>query len=71
MSGNGASVDIATPQNMQSLAEIGKKLLEKPISRVNLDTGRYEEIKGEGINAEALAHFAKRLSEERKLRRKN
>ena len=71
MSGNEASLDIATLENMQRLVEIGTKLLEKPVSRVNLETGRYEEIKGEGINSEALAHFAKLLSEEKKLRRGN
>lgn len=71
LTGIEASVDVATPQNMQKLLEIGKKLLEKPTSRVNLDTGRHEEIEGEGINAEALARFAKLLSDERKLRWEN
>ncbi|EXB93684.1 Patatin group A-3 [Morus notabilis] len=66
--GNESSVDIATKENLQRLVEIGKKLLEKPVSRVNLETGRCEAIVGEGTNAEALTKFAELLSEERKLR---
>ncbi|XP_062156879.1 patatin-like protein 2 isoform X3 [Alnus glutinosa] len=62
------SVDIATTENLQRLEEIGKELLKKPVSRVNLDTGRFEEIKDGGTNKEALAYFAKLLVEERKLR---
>jgi hypothetical protein len=48
--------------------EIGKEVLKKPVSRVNLDTGRFEQIEGEGTNEEALAEFAKLLLEERKFR---
>lgn len=71
MIGNEASVDMSTRENMQRLVEIGNKLLEKPVSRVNLDTGKFEEIEGEGTNAEALSRFAKQLSDQRKLRRGN
>ncbi|POO02753.1 Patatin-related protein [Trema orientale] len=35
LTGNEASVDISTEENMQRLVEIGKKLLEKSASRVN------------------------------------
>ena len=56
---------------MRKIVEIGMKLLDKPVSRVNLETGRYEKIEGEGLNSEALARFAKLLSEERKLRNSN
>ncbi|KAL5557084.1 hypothetical protein UlMin_039320 [Ulmus minor] len=66
--GNESSVDIATPENLQRLVEVGNKLLDKPVSRVNMETGIYEKIEGEGTNAEALSHFAKLLSEERKSR---
>nr|GMN23960.1 hypothetical protein TIFTF001_051336 [Ficus carica]GMN24152.1 hypothetical protein TIFTF001_051353 [Ficus carica] len=66
--GDESSVDIATTENLQRLVEIGKKLLEKPVSRVCLETGRCEAIQGEDTNAEALTKFAKLLSEERKLR---
>ncbi|XP_023908425.1 patatin-like protein 2 [Quercus suber] len=68
LTGDASSVDVATTENLQSLVEIGKKLLKKPVSRVNLDTGKFEEIEGEGTNEEVLANFAKLLVEERKFR---
>ena len=68
MIGDESSVDVATAENLQRLVEIGKKLLEKPVSRVCLETGKCEPIPGEDTNAEALTKFAKLLSEERKLR---
>lgn len=64
--GNTSSVDIAN-WRVVKLVQIGEKLLEKPLSRVNLETGRFEEVKGGGTNAEALTHFAKLLSKEKKL----
>lgn len=71
MTGNESSVDVSTEENLKRLVEIGKEMLEKPVSRVNLETGKYETAEGEGTNAEALTEFAKRLSEERKHRRSN
>ncbi|XP_041001116.1 patatin-like protein 3 [Juglans microcarpa x Juglans regia] len=68
LTGDASSLDLATSENMQRLVEIGKELLRKPVSRVNLDTGRFEEIKDEDTNEEALAYFAKLLVEEKKLR---
>ena len=68
MCGEESSVDIATKKNLERLVEIGNLLLQKPVSRVNLETGRYEAIENEGTNEEALTRFAKLLSEERKLR---
>ncbi|KAJ8549997.1 hypothetical protein K7X08_033704 [Anisodus acutangulus] len=68
LTGEAASMDVATTKNMQTLVQIGDDLLKKPVSRVNLDTGRYEEVTGEGTNEEALIRFAKLLSEQRKLR---
>jgi hypothetical protein len=68
LTGDAQSVDIATTENLQRLEDIGKELLKKPVSRVNLDSGRFEEIKDGGTNKEALAYFAKLLVEERKLR---
>uniref|UniRef100_A0A0E0F7K7 Patatin n=1 Tax=Oryza meridionalis TaxID=40149 RepID=A0A0E0F7K7_9ORYZ len=65
------SVDIATEENMEALIGIGKDLLKKPVARVNIDTGVHEPVDGEGTNEEALARFAKKLSEERRLRRNN
>lgn len=68
MTGDVASVDIATKENLQKLVETGEALLKKPVSRVNLETGKFEAVDGEGTNEEALAEFARLLSEERKLR---
>lgn len=61
-------MDIATTENMEKLVQIGNDLLKKPISRVNLETGRYEQVVGEGTNEAAIVRFAQLLSEERKLR---
>ena len=68
LTGDASSVDITTTENLQRLVEIGKELLKKPVSRVNLETGRFEKIEDEGTNEEALTYFAKLLAEERKLR---
>ncbi|XP_058097035.1 patatin-like protein 1 [Magnolia sinica] len=68
LTGDAPSVDISTKENLENLVEIGKKLLKKPVSRVNLETGLSEVVKGEGTNEEALTRFAKLLSNERKLR---
>ncbi|KAI6700088.1 hypothetical protein NL676_014412, partial [Syzygium grande] len=70
LTGEESSIDVATPENLQRLMEIGQMLLQKPVSRVNLETGRFEEIEGEGTNGDALSRFAIRLSEERKRRNK-
>uniref|UniRef100_A0A5B7BNP3 Patatin n=1 Tax=Davidia involucrata TaxID=16924 RepID=A0A5B7BNP3_DAVIN len=66
LEGDEASVDVATPKNLQRLVQIGKELLKKPVSRVNLETGKFEELPGKGTNEEALARFAQLLSDERK-----
>lgn len=71
LTGDASSVDIATTKNMEALAAIGKELLDKPVSRVNLDTGLFEPVVGEGNNSDALTHFAKLLSDERKIRLAN
>ncbi|XP_072992582.1 patatin-like protein 2 [Typha latifolia] len=68
--GDVASVDISTKANMEKLIQVGKGLLKKQVSRVNLETGTYEPC-GEGTNEEALASFAKKLSDERKMRNAN
>ncbi|KAF8020262.1 hypothetical protein BT93_G0844 [Corymbia citriodora subsp. variegata] len=64
------SVDVATPENLQRLLKIGEALLQKPESRVNLETGKLEEIKGGRTYGEALSDFATQLSKERKRRNK-
>ena len=66
--GNTSSVDNSTRENLLNLVDIGKNLLKKPLSRVNVETGVSEEVKGEGTNEDALIHFAKLLSDERRLR---
>lgn len=60
-----ASMDNSLETNMENLVKVGKKLLDEPISRVNLDTGRYEKYLEGGTNEEDLIRFAKLLSEER------
>ncbi|KAM0859020.1 hypothetical protein ACQ4PT_047449 [Festuca glaucescens] len=66
--GPAATVDAATPENMRELVRIGERMLAQRVSRVNVETGRYEEVQGAGSNADALAGFARQLSEERKTR---
>ncbi|KAG5613134.1 hypothetical protein H5410_024415 [Solanum commersonii] len=68
LSGTEASVDVATKENLERLVEIGEKLLKKPLSRVNLETGLTEPIPTGGTNEEALKRFAKLLVDERRLR---
>ncbi|CAA0840931.1 Patatin-like protein 2 [Striga hermonthica] len=68
LSGDASSVDVSTVKNMQTLVQIGEGLLKKPVSRVNLDTGLAEPVQGGGTNEEALARFARMLSDERKFR---
>ncbi|KAL4644879.1 hypothetical protein ACB092_02G195900 [Castanea dentata] len=68
LTGDASLVDKATKKNLLRLEDIGKKLLKKPVSRVNLETGRFEKIEGEGTNEEVLTNFAKLLVEERNFR---
>ncbi|XP_073103934.1 patatin-like protein 2 [Elaeis guineensis] len=66
--GDTASVDVSSKENLMKLVQIGKQLLKKPVSRVNLDSGVYEPVQMAGTNEEELTHFAKMLSDERRLR---
>ncbi|EYU39404.1 hypothetical protein ABFS82_11G089000 [Erythranthe guttata] len=68
LSGDESSLDMATPENLRALADVAKQRLKKRMSRVNLETGEFEEVEEEGTNEEALIRFAKLLSDERKLR---
>ncbi|XP_030472236.1 patatin-like protein 2 [Syzygium oleosum] len=75
LSGDESSLDNASRENLDRLVEIGEKLLQKQVSRVNLETGKFGEITSEGIkgkftNGDALRGFADRLSGERKRRNK-
>ncbi|OEL38716.1 Patatin-like protein 1 [Dichanthelium oligosanthes] len=71
LEGHASSVDIATEENMEALIRIGRELLKKPVARVNIDTGEHVSVDGEGTNEEALERFARKLSDELKLRKKN
>ncbi|XP_059279286.1 patatin-like protein 2 [Lycium ferocissimum] len=71
LTGTDSSVDIATKENMDKLVEIGTTLLKKPVSRVNLHTGLFEQCKNGGTNEETLKRFSKLLSEEKRLRDSN
>ncbi|XP_050205915.1 patatin-like protein 2 [Mercurialis annua] len=71
LSGDASSVDISSIENLEKLVEIGNELLKKPKSRVNLTTGLHENIAGGGTNETALTDFARKLSEEQKLRRQH
>ncbi|KAF0906398.1 hypothetical protein E2562_009749 [Oryza meyeriana var. granulata] len=64
-----SSIDDCSKENMDNLVKIGEELLKKNVSRVDLETGHYEDVPGEGTNADQLAKFAKRLSEEHHRRR--
>ncbi|KAK2445763.1 patatin protein [Trifolium repens] len=68
LTGTSSSVDIATKDNLEKLCQIGDKLLKKPVSKVNLETGVFEPIEKGETNEDALKRFAKILSQERKLR---
>ncbi|KAL5712682.1 hypothetical protein ACHQM5_014828 [Ranunculus cassubicifolius] len=68
LSGDASSTDISTKENMSNLVKIGNELLKKPVSRVNIETGKQEEIKDEGTNEEALTRYAKILCNERRQR---
>ncbi|KAK4367730.1 hypothetical protein RND71_011522 [Anisodus tanguticus] len=68
LTGNLASVDVSTKENLEGLVKVGEQLLEKPASKINLDKGVYEPIENGGTNKEALRRFAKVLSDERELR---
>lgn len=66
--GTTTSVDVTTKENLENLVKIGEELLKKPVSRVNLETGVCEHVENEATNEQALKIFAKKLSDERKLR---
>jgi len=68
LTGSAGSIDDCSKENLDKLVKIGKDLLAKNVSRVDLETGRMVDIPGEGANAEKLAKFAKQLSDERRRR---
>lgn len=68
LAGDASSVDISTTKNMQTLMQVGQDLLKKTVSSVDLETGRSVPVQGGPTNEQALATFAKMLSDERKFR---
>lgn len=63
-----SSTVLSTKENLRNLVNIGKHVLDDPVSRVNIETGVFEKVADEGTNKDALKRFAKALSNERKLR---
>ncbi|KAJ6344656.1 hypothetical protein OIU76_006222 [Salix suchowensis] len=51
-----SSVDVATKENLENLVKVGEKLLKKPLSRVNLDSGVFEPA-DEMTNEKALIKY--------------
>ncbi|KAI5404368.1 hypothetical protein KIW84_051506 [Lathyrus oleraceus] len=68
LTGINSSFDISTKENLENLCQIGERLLEKPVSKVNLKTNVFEPIENGETNEEALKRFAKILSHERRVR---
>ncbi|TVU49873.1 hypothetical protein EJB05_01212, partial [Eragrostis curvula] len=65
--GVSSHVDDTSKENMRSLINVGKAMLEKPVAAVNVETGEYVVV-SDKRNTEALAEMAKQLSDERKLK---
>ncbi|CAK9166478.1 unnamed protein product [Ilex paraguariensis] len=66
LTGTLSSLDVSTKENMENLVKVGKELLKKPVSRVNLDTGHFKPLKNGRTNMEELNMFAEMLSTEKK-----
>ncbi|XP_047151212.1 patatin-like protein 1, partial [Vigna umbellata] len=54
LTGTDASTDIATKKNMEKLSQIGERLLKKPVSQINLETGLFEPLGDGETNEDAL-----------------
>lgn len=61
MTGDLASVDIATTDNLNNLVTVGKSLLDKPVTRLNSDSGVVELVPKGGTNGEALKRYYYKL----------
>ncbi|CAI0553696.1 unnamed protein product [Linum tenue] len=57
LQGDTVSADLATEENLNNLVKVGENLLKGPVTRKNLDTGRYEPVENGGTNEEALQRF--------------
>ncbi|KAM0007945.1 putative patatin-like phospholipase domain, Acyl transferase/acyl hydrolase/lysophospholipase [Helianthus debilis subsp. tardiflorus] len=67
LSGDLASMDLATKENLENLVKVGEELLKKPVTRVNLGTGLYEPYH-HTTNEMALKKFAAILHKEKYVR---
>ncbi|CDP16057.1 unnamed protein product [Coffea canephora] len=64
---NDMAFDESDPKHLQHLKELGKELLNKNVTTMNIDKEEYEPVDGQPMtNAEALKDLAARLSAERK-----
>ncbi|RCV31512.1 hypothetical protein SEVIR_6G190000v4 [Setaria viridis] len=69
LSGDTSSVDVSTKENLNRLVDVGKRLLKKPVCKVNVETGKnVSDEKNRGTNEEELTRFARMLVEERRAR---
>ncbi|XP_006659498.2 patatin-like protein 2 [Oryza brachyantha] len=68
LKGSAGSIDDSSKENLDNLVRIGEELLKKNVSRVDLETGRYVDVPGEGTNEQQLTKLAKLLSDERRRR---
>lgn len=67
LSGEVASMDVATKENLENLVKVGEELLRKPVSRVNLGTGVCEAFHTT-TNEKVLIRLAGILSKEKSIR---
>ncbi|KAI3513136.1 hypothetical protein L1887_20462 [Cichorium endivia] len=67
LSGDLASMDLATQENLENLVKVGQEMLKKQVTRVNLGTGISEPYH-HTTNEMALKKFAKILHEEKNVR---
>ncbi|TVU05536.1 hypothetical protein EJB05_48702, partial [Eragrostis curvula] len=68
LTGETASVDVSTEENLNRLVGIGKALLKRPACKVNVETGKNEPDVHRGTNEKELTRFAEMLSRERQAR---
>ncbi|KAF8769536.1 hypothetical protein HU200_006574 [Digitaria exilis] len=68
LKGDTSSVDVSTEKNLNSLVEVGKGLLKKPVGKVNVETGKNEPDVSRGTNEQELIRFANMLVQERRAR---
>ncbi|KAI5061224.1 hypothetical protein GOP47_0023729 [Adiantum capillus-veneris] len=62
------TLDNVASDNIQKLRDIGEKLLDMPVTNVNVESGDTFVERGLGTNKEALIRFAKELSKEYRAR---